>query len=84
MQDRYACYHETAQRLVADRGASEVKPSCGAFNACLAARGYLQSKDGNLEVPASAKWRVTNVPPDQRIVQFPPADRAAGSAVVQK
>ena len=51
--------------------------------ACLAARGYLQSKDGNLEVPASAKWRVTNVPPDQRIVQFPPADRAAGSAVVR-
>ena len=75
MQDRYACYHETAQRVVADRGASEVKPAV--------VRGYLQSKDGNLEVPASAKWRVTNVPPDQRIVQFPPADRAAGSAVVQ-
>jgi hypothetical protein len=34
---------------------SEVKPNCSAFKACLAARGYLEAENGNLEVPSSAK-----------------------------
>jgi hypothetical protein len=62
LQDRYACYQETAQRVstasidsYGGGALSEVKPNCSAFRACLAARGYLQAQDGNLEVPASAK-----------------------------
>jgi hypothetical protein len=60
VKDRYDCYRETAQRVEkGDRYGvgtySELKPNCSAFNACLAARGYFQLKDGNLEVPASDK-----------------------------
>jgi hypothetical protein len=61
LRDRYACLQETQQR---DSGAavsgaygaafSQVMPNCGAFNACLAARGYILSPNGNLVVPPGA------------------------------
>ena len=61
MQDRYACLKETQQPTSAafvggDTGSarSVVEPSCGAFNACLAARGYSQSQTGPLTVPREA------------------------------
>ncbi len=72
LQDRYACYKDTereqkhsssggyANGYGANYGGSSnstVMPSCGAFNACLAARGYLRSPSGNLEVPATAELR---------------------------
>lgn len=70
MKDRYACYTETQQRVsgayVNEYGgasSSQVMPSCSAFNACLAARGYYRSDTqnladfnapGSLSVPAGA------------------------------
>ena len=64
MQDRYACLKETQQPTSAafvggDTGSarSVVEPSCGAFNACLAARGYSQSETGPLTVPSEAVIR---------------------------
>ena len=55
MRDRYSCYQETQQRVsnayanqyggVAN---SRVMPTCSAFNACLAARGYYRSDTTNL------------------------------------
>jgi hypothetical protein len=65
MQDRYACLKETQQPTSAtfvgggDGGSSRsvVEPSCGVFNACLAARGYSQSETGPLTVPSEAVIR---------------------------
>lgn len=70
MEDRYACYQETQQRTssayVDQYGAtasSKVLPSCGGWNACLAARGYYRSDTndpaelhapGSLSVPENA------------------------------
>jgi hypothetical protein len=55
MQDRYQCYQQTQQPvsvayLNAYGGAasSQVLPSCSAFQACLAARGYYRSDTQNL------------------------------------
>ncbi len=55
MRDRYACYQETQQRTSAayinqygGAASSRVIPSCSAFNACLAARGYYRSDTTNL------------------------------------
>lgn len=55
--DRYSCYQYT-QQFVTQADISEpigisksqVIPSCGAFNACIAARGYLRSDNRHLEV----------------------------------
>ena len=62
LQDRYACYRETAQRVstasVGEYGGgavSEVVPNCSAFRACLAARGYLETENGSLVVTSSTK-----------------------------
>lgn len=72
LQDRYACYKDTereqkhsfaggyANGYGANYGGSSnstVMPSCGAFSSCLAARGYLRSPSGNLEVPEAAILR---------------------------
>lgn len=61
MKDRYECYRENQQRASSayvdrNRGvaSSRVIPSCSAFQACLAARGYYESASGNLFVPDSA------------------------------
>lgn len=61
LSDRYACYQETQQRISSagvnqfgGSSNSQVIPSCGAFSACLAARGYILSDKGNLEVPQGA------------------------------
>ena len=62
MKDRYACYNETQQRVsgayvgpYGGAASSTVIPSCSAFNACLAARGYFRSDaTGTLTVPAGA------------------------------
>ena len=50
MQDRYQCYRETQQRVsgafvnqYGGAASSQVLPSCSAWNACLAARGYYRS-----------------------------------------
>jgi hypothetical protein len=58
MKDRYACYNETQQRISGasvnqyEGGASSVVvPLCGAFYACLAARGYYRSDNGTLTTP---------------------------------
>lgn len=67
MRDRYQCYQETQQRVsgayvnrYGGAANSSVIPSCGAFNACLAARGYLKSENGNLVVPSGALIDCTN------------------------
>jgi hypothetical protein len=62
-QDRYSCLQQTQQRVstaVEDQyggaASSVVMPSCSAFNACLAARGYLRSDTTNvadLNLPGS-------------------------------
>jgi hypothetical protein len=62
MKDRYACYSETQQRIsgatVNQSGGnanSIVIPMCSAFNACLAARGYVRSDaTGTLTIPEGA------------------------------
>ena len=71
MKDRYTCYQETRERVSAayanqygGASGSRVVPSCDAFAACLAARGYYQvadttdlsdfQKPGNYFVPVSA------------------------------
>ena len=61
LKERYECMLETQQResqalFVGNGGgaSSKVTISCSAFNACLAARGYRKSADGNLLVPDSA------------------------------
>lgn len=58
LRDRYACLQETQQRVsgavISGYGGaarSQVIPSCSAMSACLAARGYLRSSNGNLVVP---------------------------------
>ena len=73
MKDRYSCYQETQQRVSnayanQSGGAanSQVLPTCGAFNACLAARGYYRAdttnfadldQPGSLFVPNGAEIR---------------------------
>lgn len=54
MRDRYSCYQETQQRVSAayvnqygGAAGSQVLPSCSAFNACLAARGYYRADTNN-------------------------------------
>lgn len=66
MKDRYECYKETQQRFsdafvgpYGGSAGSQVIPSCSAFNACMASRGYLRSDtDGNLVVPQVQKLNV--------------------------
>ncbi len=63
MQDRYQCYQETKQRIYGafvnqygGSASSQVLPSCSAWNACLAARGYYRSDTTNvaeLDAPGS-------------------------------
>ena len=55
-QARYECAQETSQRVsggfVNQYGgvaSSRVMPSCSAFNACLAARGYYRNPNGRLD-----------------------------------
>src|SRR2546425_1016341 len=55
MRDRYSCYQETQQRVsnayvnqYGGTSSSQVRPTCSAFNACLAARGYHRSDTTNL------------------------------------
>ena len=55
MKDRYECYQETQQRIsgayvnqYGGAASSRVMPSCSAFNACIAARGYIRSDTTNL------------------------------------
>ena len=63
MKDRYECYRETQQRASSayvnrygGAARSQVIPSCSAFLACLASRGYLLSNtSGNLIVPTGAE-----------------------------
>lgn len=63
LRDRYECYRETQQRVsgasvnrYGGSASSNVIPSCGAFNACLASRGYIYSKErGTLVVPKGAE-----------------------------
>jgi hypothetical protein len=72
MRDRYTCYQETktatsaaAVNQYGGAARSQVMPSCSAFNACLAARGYYRAADtanlddfkqrGNYFVPAGAQ-----------------------------
>ena len=63
MKDRYECYKETQQRASSAYinqyggfASSQVMPSCSAFNACLASRGYFRSDaNGNLVLPAGAE-----------------------------
>lgn len=71
MRARYECYQETratVSRAYANQyggaAGSQVIPTCGGFNACLAARGYYQMADttdtsvfqqpGNFFVPQGA------------------------------
>ena len=56
MKDRYACLQETQQRVsdayvnqTGGASTSQVMPTCSAWNACLAARGYYQVNTTNLE-----------------------------------
>jgi hypothetical protein len=56
MTDRYACLQETQQRVsdtyVNQSGGastSQVMPTCSAWNACLAARGYFRADTTNPE-----------------------------------
>jgi uncharacterized lipoprotein YajG len=68
-KNRYECLKETEQRQTqsttsgyangygANYGGSAnstVRPTCSALSACLAARGYVKTPNGNLEVPAGA------------------------------
>jgi|SRR5215469_4749406 len=63
LQDRYQCLQETAHQVsgayvnaYGGAASSQVMPSCSAFNACLAARGYYRSDTTNLadlNVPGS-------------------------------
>jgi hypothetical protein len=71
IQDRYACMMQTQQTVTAAAfdgsgggAVSRVMPSCSAFNACLAARGYYRADTtnladfnapGNFSVPKGAK-----------------------------
>ena len=55
MQDRYQCYQETKQRIsgafvnqYGGTSSSQVLPSCSAWRACLAARGYYRSDTTNV------------------------------------
>ena len=61
LKERYECLKETQFKsesaTVTKYGggySSSVTPSCSAFNACLAAKGYLKTNDGELIVPESA------------------------------
>jgi hypothetical protein len=56
MKDRYACLQETQQRVsdayvnpTGGASTSQVMPTCSAWNACLAARGYFRADTTNLE-----------------------------------
>ena len=56
MKDRYACLQETQQRVSSayvdqsgGAASSQVMPSCSAWNACLAARGYYRSDTMNMD-----------------------------------
>ena len=76
MQDRYSCLQETQQRVsntfVNQYGGaanSQVMPTCSAFSACLAARGYYRSdttnladfnQSGSLYVPKGAEIQCRN------------------------
>lgn len=68
LRDRYACYQETAQRVsgaaitpYGGAATSNVIPSCSAFSACLAARGYLRNDaGGSLVVPPGAVLQCSN------------------------
>ena len=59
VQDRYACFQQAQQgpaQVDGGAGSSLVAPSCGAFNACLAARGYYRTDTTNaadLDLPGS-------------------------------
>jgi hypothetical protein len=57
--DEHAAPETQQPAFQAAGGAAEgvVEPSCGAFNACLAARGYSQSSAGSLVVPREAVIR---------------------------
>jgi hypothetical protein len=65
LNDRNSCYNETQQRIsdgsIDDPGAkanSVDGPLCRAFNACLAARGYMRSDTtGTLTIPEDASVR---------------------------
>src|SRR5688572_27362104 len=67
MQDRYACYQETLQRVSTSKstqyfGASKshLLVTCNALQACLAARGYLREDTTNpddLKKPAVTTFR---------------------------
>ncbi len=57
MKVRYSCLQETGQRVSGGvaiqygaAASSSVIPSCGAFNTCLASRGYFRNINGNLDV----------------------------------
>ena len=69
LKDRYACYLEVRQRIsesssggygdayglsYSGNSYSVVIPSCSGINACLAAKGYIRSNEGNLYVPPAA------------------------------
>ena len=76
VNDRYACLKETQQRrsnaAVNEYGgaaSSSVMPSCSAFNACLASKGFYRqdttdlnvfSQPGNFSVPQGAVINCTN------------------------
>ena len=51
MQDRYACFQETQEPAVyfnrSGKPTNTAVPPCGAFNTCLAARGYYRSDTTN-------------------------------------
>lgn len=59
MKDSYACYSETQKKISGATGDqsggnanSIVIPTCSAFNACLAERGYVRSDaTGTLTIP---------------------------------
>ncbi len=68
LKDRFACYQETKQVVSEFRanqyggyGSAKVKPSCSAFNACLAAKGYFETYNSQasganiLTIPVTAR-----------------------------
>jgi hypothetical protein len=68
-QDRYACLQETQQRVSLGAATSVVMPTCSAFNACLAARGYHRSNTANIaDLNSSGSYGVT---PSEKIQCVP-------------
>ena len=76
VSERYSCLKETQQRITSTAvnefggaSSSSVMPSCSAFNACLAARGFYRqdttdlsvfNQAGNFSVPQGAVISCTN------------------------